>query len=68
MIKKVALALVLMVSLGGCTNILTYIKTDNRSHNAGCNAAGDGGDGLKLGAPCKSDTTMTGNEQNQAND
>ncbi|ENH0540572.1 hypothetical protein ABVS17_001188 [Vibrio parahaemolyticus] len=56
MIKKVVMAIVLCMCLGGCTNILTYIKTDNRSHNSGCNAAGDGGDGVKLGVPCKSTT------------
>ncbi len=53
MIKKVVMGLVLCVSLGGCTNILTYIKTDNRAHNSGCNTASDEGDGVKIGVPCK---------------
>ncbi|EJB8506383.1 hypothetical protein MW364_004632 [Vibrio parahaemolyticus] len=56
MIKKVVMAIVLCMCLGGCTNIFTYIKTDNRSHNTGCNAAGDGGDGVKLGVPCENTT------------
>ncbi|HHC7130689.1 TPA: hypothetical protein ACN37W_004524 [Vibrio parahaemolyticus] len=53
MIKKAVVGVMLIVTLSGCTNILTYINTDNRHHNTGCNAAKNDGDGLNLGNQCK---------------
>ncbi len=45
--NKLAVTVVLMVlmMLGGCTSIITYIKEDNRHDNANCEAD-DGSQGV----------------------